>query len=53
MVKSGGRRVSHAPSHATHAPAREEQSPEEDTHVTVRGSSVVGVLASGGLINCR
>ena len=48
MVKSSGQRVSHEPSRATHALAREGQFPEEDTHVTAHVSSVVGVLASSG-----
>ena len=47
-MKSDGRRVSHAPSRATHALAREGQSPEEDTCMTTHGSSVAGVLASSG-----
>ena len=47
-MKSSHRRVNHALSRATHLPAREEQSPEEDTRVTARGRSVARVLASGG-----
>ena len=47
-MKSGRRRVNHSLSRATHLPAREEQSPEEDARVTARGRLVARVLASGG-----
>ena len=48
LRESDGRRVTHAPSHATHVLAHGGQLPEKDTSVTAHGSSVVGVLASGG-----
>ena len=48
MGESGGWRITHAPSCATRASAREGQLPDKDTRLTVRGSSVVGILASSG-----
>ena len=46
--ESGGRRVTHMPSRATHASAREGQLSEKDMRVTAHGSLVIRVLASSG-----